>query len=69
MENRIKTLIRRLVRFGYLIGPKRTGSADPVCGMAATSDLFQAEHQGQIYYFCSNHCMQQFIESPDAYTD
>ncbi len=44
-------------------------ATDPVCGMsvdpatAATS----IEHEGHLYYFCSQHCAQAFAAEPGAY--
>ncbi len=44
-------------------------ATDPVCGMsvdpatAATS----IEHEGHLYYFCSQHCAQAFAADPGAY--
>jgi len=41
---------------------------DPVCGMQVTSDSpYQAEHQGQPYYFCSEHCQHKFQQQPQQY--
>lgn len=39
---------------------------DPVCGMRAT-DQIMAEYNGQNYYFCSDHCKEQFIASPEEF--
>ncbi|MFO7903517.1 MAG: heavy metal translocating P-type ATPase [Pirellulaceae bacterium] len=37
---------------------------DPICGMDVdTSTSWQAEHEGQTYYFCSEHCRKRFSES------
>ena len=42
---------------------------DPVCGMMV--DPLQAagthEHHGQIYYFCSSHCVKRFSSDPDGF--
>lgn len=35
---------------------------DPICGMAVSeSSEFKAERDGDIYYFCSEHCRQKFL--------
>ncbi|MDP3955778.1 MAG: hypothetical protein Q8Q18_00840 [bacterium] len=39
MENKIKSLIRKLSRLGFGAKAKKKGHIDPVCGMDATSDL------------------------------
>ena len=42
---------------------------DPVCGMvvdpAAGGPAF--EHDGQVFYFCSEHCRAKFAADPAAY--
>ncbi len=42
---------------------------DPVCGMTVDPDVGKptAEHDGHIYYFCSESCQKKFIADPDAY--
>ncbi|MCR4274694.1 MAG: YHS domain-containing protein [Candidatus Campbellbacteria bacterium] len=40
---------------------------DPVCGMKSTSDLFESDYRGKIYYFCSEHCKNQFDGNPSTY--
>ncbi len=42
---------------------------DPVCGMAAgQKDQFvRHEHNGKIYYFCSDRCLSTFKNDPAAY--
>jgi Cu+-exporting ATPase len=43
---------------------------DPVCGMQVSSDSsYQAEHQGQPYYFCSEHCQHKFQQQPQQYLE
>lgn len=47
------------------------GAIDPVCGMQvdpATSP-FKAEHDGQMYFFCSRGCMLDFQDDPERYLD
>ena len=36
---------------------------DPICGMAVDeASLLRAEHDGQTFYFCSEHCRKKFVE-------
>jgi YHS domain-containing protein len=47
--------------------PKENGSAiDPICGMAVdiTPTSLKHEHNGKIYYFCSEHCLTKFKTDP-----
>jgi len=67
MENRIKSLIKKLSRFGFSVKPKNKDYIDPVCGMEASSDLFKTDYQGQDYYFCSYYCKEQFAKNPESY--
>jgi Cu+-exporting ATPase len=67
MENRIKSLIKKLSRLGYHVKPKNNDHVDPVCGMKVSSDLLKADYQGESYYFCSDHCKQQFEKNPETY--
>ncbi|MCF8038470.1 MAG: heavy metal translocating P-type ATPase [Desulfohalobiaceae bacterium] len=43
---------------------------DPVCGMTTESpqSYFPYEHQGQTFYFCSEHCREKFKADPEKYT-
>ena len=45
---------------------KKKSFKDPVCGMGATDEI-TTEHNGQKYYFCSEHCRQQFIDNPRGF--
>lgn len=68
MENRIKSLIKKLSRLGFHVKPKSNNKhIDPVCGMEASADLFKADYKGKSYYFCSDHCQQQFKKDPETY--
>lgn len=67
MENKIKSLIKKLSRLGFSVKPKNKGHIDPVCGMEASGDLFKADYQSKSYYFCSDYCRQQFEKDPEAY--
>jgi Cu+-exporting ATPase len=42
---------------------------DPVCGMRIDADEAAAtvEHEGLVYYFCSEVCRDVFVADPDAY--
>jgi Cu(I)/Ag(I) efflux system membrane fusion protein len=49
-----------------------TLTKDPVCGMGIAERKSQAsgwttEYRGKTYYFCSQHCKQQFDDNPSAY--
>lgn len=41
---------------------------DPVCGMAVDEKAarFKAEKEGKTYYFCSQHCLDQFLGGEEA---
>lgn len=59
-------LSRNQARFGG-----GTGYAiDPVCGMQVQADHApaQALHAGHRSYFCSDHCKDRFVNSPDRFT-
>ena len=42
---------------------------DPVCNMDVNpeSSPYRHEHNGENYYFCSEHCLIKFRENPDTY--
>lgn len=46
-------------------------ATDPVCGMDVDTDQakFTAEHDGQVYFFCSRGCMLDFADDPPRYLD
>ena len=68
MKNRIKSLVKKLSRPGFQVWPKGNNKhIDPVCGMEASADVFKVEHKGKGYYFCSNHCEQDFKKDPETY--
>ena len=49
---------------------EKTGEyTDPVCGMATAekNDFLHYDHQGERYYFCSEHCLEKFKDAPDSY--
>ncbi len=54
-------------------GPVKGGGAryvDPVCGMSTNDEgAFKPyEYEGETYYFCSDHCLMKFKQSPERYT-
>ncbi|MCX6751218.1 MAG: YHS domain-containing protein [Candidatus Nomurabacteria bacterium] len=67
MENRIKSLIKKLSRLGYHVRPKNNTKIDPVCGMKVSSDLLKTDYQGESYFFCAEHCKEQFDKDPEIY--
>jgi Cu+-exporting ATPase len=42
---------------------------DPVCGMEVdpATARWKTEHEGTTHYFCSEGCLQDFLEEPSAY--
>ncbi|HEX5086852.1 MAG TPA: heavy metal translocating P-type ATPase [Nocardioides sp.] len=42
---------------------------DPVCGMEVdpATATYHSEHEGQTYYFCSEHCRAKFAADPGSY--
>lgn len=44
-------------------------TTDPVCGMTVEEKSVAgiADHAGNTYYFCSQHCLKKFQESPAKY--
>ena len=44
-------------------------TTDPVCGMSTDSPeaYISHEHQGEMYYFCSEHCLKKFQADPRQY--
>ncbi len=42
---------------------------DPICGMDVEPDRAAGSyvHDGQTYYFCSQHCLAKFIEDPEKF--
>lgn len=47
----------------------KPGIKDPVCGMSVNpqSAANSFEHSGQIYYFCSKHCLEKFRQAPQRF--
>lgn len=67
MEKKIKSLIKKLGKFGLSVKSKNKGHIDPVCGMEATSDFFKSSYKGTDYYFCSQHCKAKFDANPAGF--
>ena len=43
----------------------KTVTKDPICGMTVDeTTALHAERDGKTYYFCSDHCRQQFLSTP-----
>jgi P-type Cu+ transporter len=44
-------------------------SRDPVCGLSVKESCAARKtgYWGQTYYFCSEHCLKMFEESPERY--
>jgi Cu+-exporting ATPase len=42
---------------------------DPVCGMEISPDdaVASEEHDGRVFYFCSEHCHRTFLDNPHQY--
>jgi xanthine dehydrogenase accessory factor len=49
--------------------PAAVTALDPVCGMSVAigPDALQAEHAGQMYYFCGSGCKVAFTDDPHRY--
>ena len=40
---------------------------DPICGMTVDeSTALHAERDGKTFYFCSDHCQQKFLSTPNG---
>ncbi len=44
--------------------------SDPVCGMKTDEEgrFIEYEHQGETFYFCSQHCLKRFKDDPARYS-
>ncbi len=41
---------------------------DPVCGQTVVEDNeMSADYSGEIYYFCSEDCRNEFIDDPERF--
>ena len=50
-----------------LSNKKENEHLDPVCGMVASSEIPESKYQGKDYYFCSEHCKEQFDANPEEF--
>ena len=43
---------------------------DPVCGMSTEDEkaFIRHEHEGKVYYFCSDACLAKFKDDPARFT-
>ncbi|WP_341677268.1 heavy metal translocating P-type ATPase [Niveibacterium sp. SC-1] len=50
-------------------GDHALATTDPVCGMRVRADAGKptAEHAGVLYHFCSAHCREKFVATPERY--
>jgi Cu+-exporting ATPase len=48
---------------------RRNSMTDPICGMEVDPKSAAGKHEynGQLYYFCSQHCLGKFTENPATY--
>jgi YHS domain-containing protein len=43
----------------------KPATKDPICGMNVdTKTALHAERDGKTFYFCSDHCKQEFLHTP-----
>jgi Cu+-exporting ATPase len=48
--------------------PQAGNAIDPICHMTVpTTTHRKVEHAGKAYYFCSDHCVEQFKAAPQEY--
>lgn len=49
-------------------GTDKQTATDPVCGMTVETDKSPSlEYNGQLFYFCGEHCRETFAGKPEAY--
>jgi len=47
------------------MGKAESVTKDPVCGMSVDkATALHAERDGKTFYFCSDHCRQNFLSTP-----
>ena len=68
MSDKIKSLLKKLRRFGYNATPK-SRTTDVVCNMKVNEGLITSEYRNKTYSFCSEHCKAQFDVNPAQYAD
>ena len=51
------------------IGTEQKSAKDPVCGMSVNPESAAGHdrHEGQDYFFCSQHCLERFRSDPNRY--
>jgi Cu+-exporting ATPase len=50
------------------VGQPKRAETDPVCGMTVDpATAIQRSHEGETYYFCSEHCAEAFASDPVRY--
>ncbi len=54
---------------GSEAGQQARSFRDPVCGMKVTAErnAGSTQHDGETYYFCSRHCLEQFQAHPESF--
>ena len=68
ITNKIKSLLKKLRRLGYPAKKVEVDLlVDPVCGMATNSDVINAKHNQETYFFCSDYCRKTFESDPTKY--
>ncbi len=40
---------------------------DLVCGMDVTDSTYVADYEGKTYFFCAEHCKEEFQKEPQKY--
>jgi YHS domain-containing protein len=63
-----KKIAKQLHKAGMHIEPERM-VLDVVCGMELDPNRtkLRAEHNGEVYYFCSKTCQDHFVHDPEKY--
>lgn len=53
---------------GHSAAKAATGVKDPVCGMTVDpATALSASHEGEEFFFCSEHCRDAFTADPGAH--
>jgi YHS domain-containing protein len=57
----------RTARCRPIARPDTSVTKDPICGMTVDeATALHAERDGKMFYFCSDHCRQQFLSRPEG---
>ncbi len=40
---------------------------DLICGMEVSDSTYTAEYDGKTYFFCAEHCKEEFLKEPHKY--